>query len=108
MTETRKKLMVKFEESVATLADPRPTEELDRKYLEIRRKLLTRESPPSETTIVAQIEVHKKLDRYGEKAWGFTRDRSFRPGQETTIDAELARAWEAAGYCVIVGESLAA
>ena len=100
------KKRVKITDSIAVLADPKPTAELDAKYAKHREKLLAREKPPSKATIDNEIAVLKKRDRYGEPVYGFKMDRGFKPDQEAVIDAALAEKWEASGACVIIGDAI--
>lgn len=99
------KKKVKITESIAGLADPKSREELDQKYIAHRQKLLAVEKPPSAHTVSTIIDEMKKRDRFGEKAIGFTRDWSFKPGDEVFINAELADKWEAAGICQILEDT---
>lgn len=98
-----KKVKVKMLDSVAGLADPRSTEELDRKYkAKIAQMNQGREKPFSETFTRNFIDEMKRRDRYGEKPLGFPRDWAFKAGDEPYIDAALAENWEAAGMCVVI------
>lgn len=103
------KKKVKFLDAMAGLADPKPKAALDAKYAQIREKM---ETPPegsdkgaSKHTIDAAITEAKKRDRYGDPAWGFARDFSFKVGDEAVIDAKLAEHWEAAGYCTVIEDA---
>jgi hypothetical protein len=100
------KKRVKIADSIAVLADPKPTAELDAKYAKHRDALLARDKPPSKATIDQEIKNLKLRDRYGEPAYGFKTDRGFKPDQEILIDATLAEKWEAVGMCVILGDEL--
>lgn len=94
---------VKILESIAGLADPKPPAELDEKYRkQIELMNQGREKPLSDHAVKTAIADMKKHDRYGERAIGFPRDWSFKPGDEIAIDADLAAKWEAAGICAIL------
>lgn len=104
------KKRVKFLDSVAGLADPRPKAELDKKYQQLREKM---ETPPegSDTgapkrAIDAAIADAKKRDRYDDPRWGFPRDYVFKSGDEVMIDAKLAEHWEADGRCTIIEQAV--
>jgi len=58
----------------------------------------------SPATIAETIDTLKKRDRYGEPILGFPGDRDLKPNEEILIGDELARKWEAAGLCVILGD----
>jgi hypothetical protein len=97
------KLKVKFNESIAGLADPKPTAELDKKYQDkIASMGKGRPRPFSEAFTKQLIDQMKAHDRYGEKPLGFHGDFTFKIGDEAMIDAELARKWEANGTCSIL------
>lgn len=102
------KKRVKFMESIAGLADPKPVSVLDEKYDkmrdQMRRPAQGREKGVSEYTINTVIAETKLRDRYGEKQVGFARDYSFKPGDEASIDAELADKWDALGLLTILGD----
>ncbi len=101
-----KKVKVKFLDSIAVLADPKPTHELDKKYADkIEKMNRGREKPFSKYFVDNLIADMKKHDRYGEKQQGFLRDMAFKPGDEALIEETLAQDWEDAGVCVIQIES---
>jgi hypothetical protein len=98
-----KKVKVKILDSIAGLADPKPTAELDKKYSDkITQMNRQRKNPFSAAFIEELVTDWKKSDRYGEQPLGFRRDWSFKPDQEAMISAELAEKWEEAGLCMIL------
>lgn len=100
------KKRVKFLDSIAILADPKPTDVLEEKYRDMKAKMLARKPrPASAATIEEAINTTKLRDRYGEPSHGFARDMSFKPDQEALINADLAVKWEAAGICVILEDA---
>jgi hypothetical protein len=99
-----KKVKVKFLDSIACLADPKPRAVLDAKYDAIINELKNREKPPSSATIKNQIDEKKRADRYGEPMLGFTRDMAWKSGEEAFINAELAEKWQDCGTCLIIEE----
>jgi len=104
----KKKVQVKFLESVAVLADPKPKAELDAKYDVYRFQMTRRPKPRSPEQIEASVEEMKRADRYGEPCYGFPRDRNFRPGELASLPEGIALAWEKCGYCELTGEQVAA
>lgn len=103
-----KKVRVKFLESIAGLADPKPKAELDEKYERIREENLRRERPLSQATVEERIHAYKQTDRYGEPFIGFNKDFGFKVGDEAFILGEIASKWEASGICVILPDVPAA
>lgn len=95
----QEKLIVRFIDSIAGLADPN-TVKLDQRYLFMRQKLAEQGSWPE--TIESVIAQEKVKDRYNDVARGFTKDFAYRPGQEASIPADIARAWEEDGICEII------
>jgi hypothetical protein len=103
-----KKTRVKFLDSIAGLGDPKPVEVLDGEYAKVRAEFKARKPPMSDARIAEIIERRKAADRYGAAGMGFARDFSFKPDQEALIPAELARAWEEAGVCLVLPAAVAA
>jgi len=104
------KKKVRFLDSIAGMGDPRPTAELDAKYEahrdKLRREALARGGREPSAYILDQIITDmKKQDRYGEKPIGFSRDWSFKPGDERVISSDLAEKWEDSGICIIVEDA---
>jgi len=100
------KSKVKMLDSIAGLADPKPTETLDEKYATMLRTMRARTPKPVPEAVIKETIAQTKLrDRYGEPMLGFPRDFSFRANEEVLIDAALAKKWEAAGMCIILDEA---
>lgn len=99
------KQRVKFLDSWAHLGDPNKAA-LEAKYEELRTQNAKRPENQrlKDSAIKSRIDEMKKMDRYDEKPVGFSRDVSFRMGDETELPASLALKLEAAGIVAILRE----
>ena len=103
------KKRVKILQSIAGAGDP-PQAELERKYARIRGEQLARSKAAqaankvglTEQQIESPVNEEKRRDAAIPRVSGFIGPFSFKPGDEVSIDAELAEKWEAAGICSIL------
>ena len=103
------KKRVKILQSISGTGDPSPGE-LQRKYDTMRRTLQDAARAArnmgrpgrSDGEIEALVAEEKRKDDAIPRVAGFTHPFSFKPGDEVSIDAELAEKWETCGLCMIL------
>ena len=106
------KKRVKILQPIAGAGDPSPAE-LERKYARIRGEQVARSKAAqaagkpgvTEQQIESVVNEEKRRDATIPRVSGFIGPFSFKPGDEVSIDAELADKWEACGICSILPDN---
>jgi len=101
-----KRVRVKFLDSLAGLRDPTPAL-LAAKYARIAESMAAEtQGGKSKLPLYSEAQIRAAVDSERRKdeaviRTGFVKDWAFKPGEEASVNAEIAREWEAGGVCVV-------
>lgn len=106
MSDSLKRVRVKFLDSIAGLRDP-SQQALEAKYTSMAEGLAAEKQGKVQRHTPAAIKTLVDVERRKDEAVirvGFTKDWAFKTGDETSVNEEIARHWEEQGLAVVLSE----